>query len=41
MTPVTEVFRDADTYPNGERYRMKVLQVPQSDDYPLGLRYSF
>lgn len=41
MAPVTEVFRETDTYPNGDRYRMKVLQVPQSDDYPLGLKYSF
>jgi hypothetical protein len=41
MAPATEVFRDADTHSTGERYRMKVLQVPQSDDYPLGLKYSF
>jgi hypothetical protein len=41
MPSATEVFRDADTYPDGDRYRMKVLQVPQSDDYPLGLKYSF
>lgn len=41
MAPATEVFRETDTCPNGERYRMKVLQVPQSDDFPLGLKYSF
>jgi hypothetical protein len=41
MAPATEVFRETDTYPDGDRYRMKVLQVPQSDDYPLGLKYSF
>lgn len=39
--PATVVYRDADEKPDGSRYEMVAWQVPVSEDFPEGLKYSF
>lgn len=39
--PATVVYRDVDEKPDGSRYEMVAWQVPVSDDFPEGLKYSF
>jgi len=39
--PATVVYRDEDEKPDGSRYEMVAWQVPASDDFPEGLKYSF
>ena len=35
------VFREQDEKPDGSRYEMVAWQVPVSEDFPQGLKYSF
>jgi hypothetical protein len=37
----TVVYREADEKPDGSRYEMVAWQVPVSEDFPHGLKYSF
>lgn len=37
----TPVFEDADTLHDGTRYEMVATRVPESDDYPEGIKYRF
>jgi hypothetical protein len=39
--PATVVFRDEAEKPDGSRYEMVAWQVPESEDFPEGLKYSF
>ena len=39
--PATVVYRDEGEKPDGSRYEMVAWQVPVSEDYPQGLKYSF
>lgn len=39
--PATVVYRDQDEKPDGSRYEMIAWQVPVSDEFPEGLKYSF
>jgi len=39
--PATVVYRDEGEKPDGSRYKMVAWQVPVSDDFPQGLKYSF
>lgn len=39
--PATVVYRDEDEKPDGSRYEMVAWQVPVSEDFPQGLKYSF
>ncbi|WP_122088608.1 toxin-antitoxin system TumE family protein [Halalkalicoccus subterraneus] len=39
--PATVVYREEDEKPNGSRYEMVAWQVPVSEDFPQGLKYSF
>ena len=39
--PATVVYRDEDEKPDGSRYEMVAWQVPASEDFPQGLKYSF
>ncbi|MFB6308699.1 MAG: DUF6516 family protein [Haloarculaceae archaeon] len=39
--PATVVYRDESEKPDGSRYEMIAWQVPASDEYPHGLKYSF
>jgi hypothetical protein len=38
--PATVVYGDEDEKQDGSRYEMVAWQVPVSDGYPLGLKYS-
>jgi hypothetical protein len=35
------IYRDADTHEDGSQYEMIVTEIPQSDDYPEGIKYRF
>lgn len=37
----TVIYEDSDTYEDGSRYEMIVTEVPQSGDYPEGIKYRF
>ncbi len=37
----TVIYEDSNTYEDGSRYEMVVTEVPQSDDYPEGIKYRF
>ncbi|WP_436902145.1 toxin-antitoxin system TumE family protein [Halovenus halobia] len=37
----TVISKDSGTYEDGSRYEMVVTEVPQSDDYPEGIKYRF
>ena len=39
--PATVVYWEEDEKPNGSRYEMVAWQVPVSEDFPQGLKYSF
>ena len=39
--PGTTVYREEDTKPDGSRYEMVAWSVPESEDFPQGLKYSF
>jgi len=39
--PATVIFREATTKPDGSRYEMVVWAVPESEEYPDGVKYSF
>ena len=39
--PATVVYREEDEKPDGSRYEMVAWQVPVSEDFPQGLKYSF
>lgn len=39
--PATAVYREKDEKPDGSRYEMVAWQVPVSEDFPQGLKYSF
>jgi len=39
--PATVVLRDSGEKPDGSRYEMVAWRVPESNDYPEGLKYSF
>jgi hypothetical protein len=39
--PATVVYRDGAEKPDGSRYETVAWQVPASDEFPDGLRYSF
>ena len=39
--PATVLYRDEGEKPDGSRYEMVAWQVPVSEDYPQGLKYSF
>ncbi|GGJ13385.1 hypothetical protein GCM10008995_24050 [Halobellus salinus] len=39
--PATAVYRDEGEKPDGSRYEMVAWQVPVSEDFPQGLKYSF
>ena len=39
--PATVVYREKDEKPDGSRYEMVVWQVPVSEEFPQGLKYSF
>ena len=39
--PATVVYRGGDEKPDGSRYEMVAWQVPVSEDFPQGLKYSF
>lgn len=37
----TVIFREDDTKPDGSRYEMVAWSVPESDEFPEGVKYSF
>lgn len=37
----TVIYADSHTYEDGSRYEMVVTAVPQSDEYPEGIKYRF
>jgi hypothetical protein len=39
--PATVVYRDEGEKPDGSRYEMVAWQVPTSEEFPQGLKYSF
>ena len=39
--PATVVYRDEGEKPDGSRYEVVAWQVPESEDFPQGLKYSF
>jgi hypothetical protein len=39
--PATVVYREENEKPDGTRYEMVAWQVPVSEDFPQGLKYSF
>jgi hypothetical protein len=39
--PSTVVYREEDEKPDGSRYEMVAWQVPVSEDFPQGVKYSF
>jgi hypothetical protein len=39
--PATVVYREESEKPDGSRYEMVAWQVPESEEYPEGLKYSF
>lgn len=39
--PATVLFRDDQTKPDGSRYEMVAWSVPESEEFPEGLKYSF
>jgi len=39
--PATELYRDQGEKPDGSEYEMVAWQVPESEDFPEGLKYSF
>ena len=39
--PAIVVYRDENTKPDGSWYEMVAWQVPASEDFPQGLKYSF
>lgn len=39
--PATVVYREQTEKPDGSRYEMVAWQVPESEDFPEGLEYSF
>ncbi|UIO98480.1 DUF6516 family protein [Halobaculum sp. CBA1158] len=39
--PATVVYRDRDERSDGSRYEMVAWQVPMSDNFPQGVKYSF
>lgn len=38
--PATAVYRDEGEKPDGSRYEMVAWQVPVSEDFPRGLKYT-
>ena len=38
--PATVVYRDEGEKPDGSRYEVVAWQVPESEDFPQGLKYS-
>jgi hypothetical protein len=39
--PAKAVYSDKNEKPDGSRYEMVAWQVPASEDFPKGLKYSF
>lgn len=39
--PATVVYREESEKSDGSRYEMVAWQVPESEDYPEGVKYSF
>jgi len=39
--PATVVYRKEDEKPDGSRYEMVAWQVPENEEFPQGLKYSF
>ena len=39
--PARNVFEDDDEYPTGDRWEALAWEVPKSEAYPTGLKYSF
>ena len=39
--PATVVYREEDEKSDGSRYEMVAWQVPVTEDFPQGLKYSF
>jgi len=39
--PATVVYREEDVKSDGSRYEMVAWQVPTSEDFPQGVKYSF
>lgn len=37
----TVIYEDEDTFDDGSRYEMIATAVPESDDYPEGVKYRF
>lgn len=37
----TVIYRDEDTFDDRSRYEMIATEIPQSDDYPEGVKYRF
>lgn len=35
------IYKDSHTYEDGSRYEMVVTEVPQSEEYPEGIKYRF
>lgn len=35
------IFEDSDTFEDGTRYEMVATEVPDTDDYPDGVKYRF
>ena len=39
--PARKIFEDDDEFPKGDRWEALAWDVPKSDDFPRGLKYSF
>jgi len=39
--PATKIFEDDDEFPEGDRWEALAWSVPESDEFPEGLKYSF
>ncbi|QHS17330.1 toxin-antitoxin system TumE family protein [Halopenitus persicus] len=37
----TVIYEDSDTFDDGSRYEMVATDVPESEDYPEGVKYRF
>lgn len=41
MMGSTPIFAESDTFADGTRYEMVATVVPESEDYPAGIKYRF
>ncbi len=37
----TTIYRESDTFPDGTRYEMVATLVPETEEYPEGVKYRF